>query len=228
MFNIEIEQFISFSEMLLDIIAPLFGIFLFYIIFLLPFGWLQYNGMSDAIKEKTAKGKLAMDKNKFVRKNRKFIILLLFSTVVPLLFFIGKNELQDNCYGSSIIFLMNTASSTLFFLMIFAPMMIWSTPLPKRTVLIVELVIVLYLYAIVLFGYCGYINGKWTRDHDTAKIEIKTNDGTIFDNESYRYINRTHNKVFLLEKNSNRKIILGDEGITYIKIEPLSPTKQVK
>ena len=84
--------------------------------------------------------------------------------------------------------------------------------------MILETVAVFYLFAYVVISYSGRINGEYVRDHDKATFEIKLNDGSILNNNSYRYINQVNDRVFLLDKKTNENMILGNDGIMYMKI----------
>ena len=95
---------------------------------------------------------------------------------------------------------------------------IHSVSRPKRSIIIFETVVMYYIFAIVVFVYCGNINGRYVKDHDKATFEIKLNDGSILNNNSYRYINQVNDRVFLLDKKTNENMIIGNAGITYMKI----------
>ena len=82
--------------------------------------------------------------------------------------------------------------------------------------------IIIYIFAVAAFAYCGNINGRYVRDHDKATFEIKLKDGSILDNHSYRYINQVNDRVFLLDKNTNENMILPNAGIMYMKIHTIS------
>lgn len=83
---------------------------------------------------------------------------------------------------------------------------------------IFEVVIVFYAYAVVLFYIGGEENAKYFKNNDTAQFEIKANDGTLFCDSTYRYINNISDMVFLTEKATGNNVVLSNEGITYMKI----------
>lgn len=183
--GIDISKHISLSEMLLEIISPLFWVSLYYVFLLMFFGWFHYSSTIPLIKKhKEELNKGDYDSDKFNRKNKKFLIGLLISTIIPLVIFIGLNAIRDQFYFPSKLFLFSPSVLSFMILLIFAPPMILSTPTPYRTVLIVELIVSYYIFAAILFSYCGYINGRYIRDKDVAVFEIRTNDGTIYNNGS--------------------------------------------
>ena len=229
-FGINVEQYISLGEMFLDIISPLIFIVTLYLFVLLFFSWFHYNITRQTLKEIQEEKKKeskdnkenSIDENKFYRKNKKFVIGLLISTIIPLLLYIGVNELRGNSNGPSQVFLFSPFFLSFIILMFFAPISIISSSHPQRSFLIVEAVVTYYIYAAILFGYCGNINGRFVRDYDIARFEIKTNNGEVFTDKTYRYINQVHDKVFLLDKSTNNNVILGDDGILYMKFKYLS------
>ena len=81
-----------------------------------------------------------------------------------------------------------------------------------------EVAIVFYTYAVVLFYIGGEESAKYFKNNDTAQFEIKTSDGTLFCDSTYRYINNISDMVFLSEKATGNNVVLNKEGITYMKI----------
>jgi len=83
---------------------------------------------------------------------------------------------------------------------------------------IIAAVLLFYIYALVVFYTSGLESGKYTMDNDLAKFEIRTSDGTVFNDSTYRYIDIMNDKVFLLEKETDYKVILDKEGLVFLKI----------
>lgn len=220
--GIEISKNISLSEMLLEIISPLFFVSLFYVLMLLFFGWFHYCSTIPLIKKhKEESNKVDYDIERFNIKNKKFLIVLLLSTIVPLVIFIGLNVFRDHCYSPSQIFLFSPLMLNFLILLVVAPPMIISTPTPYRMMLIIEAIFAFFIFTSILFGYCGYINGRYIRDNDIAVFEIKTNDGTIYNNNLYRYTDEVSNRIFLIDKTSKHNVIIGKENVIYMKIKPI-------
>lgn len=232
-FGINIEHYISLSEMLLDILFPLIIMVLFYLLILILIYYLLYEDslpffskkLDESIKKyKENEGDKTELYKLFSKKNNRLLKGLFISTISVLIFFIGINELivDENKVPSMISPLLLNFIILLFF----APIFILSTPRPQRSVMIFETVLTYYIFAAIIFGYCGYKEGLYVKNHDTARFEIKINDGKIFDNISYRYFNQINDRVFLLEKESQNKIILGKENILYMKIKYIEPENE--
>lgn len=220
--GIEISKNISLSEMLLEIITPLFFVSLFYVLILLFFGWFHFTSTIPLIKKhKEEKNEVDYDVNRFNIKNKKFLKVLLFSTILPLVIFIGLNAIRDHFYSPSQIFLFPPLVMSFMFLIIFAPPMIISTPNPYRMMFVFEGIVAYFIFTSILFGYCGYINGRYIRDNDIAVFDIKTNDGTIYNNKSYRYTDEVSNRLFLIDKTTKYNVIIGKENVIYMKIKPI-------
>ncbi len=83
---------------------------------------------------------------------------------------------------------------------------------------VIAAVLLFYIYALVVFYTSGLESGKYTMDNDLAKFEIRTSDGTVFNDSTYRYIDIMNDKVFLLEKETDYKVILDKEGLVFLKI----------
>jgi hypothetical protein len=83
---------------------------------------------------------------------------------------------------------------------------------------LLEIILVYYIYAIIIFYISGIDSGNYYKNNDLVKFEIKASDGTCFSDSTYRYINYSNEKIFLLEKETSDNIIIDREGITYIKI----------
>lgn len=87
-----------------------------------------------------------------------------------------------------------------------------------KSIELVEIIIVYYIYAIAIFYISGIDSGNYYKKNDLVKFEIKASDGTCFSDSAYRYINYINEKVFLLEKETSDNIIIDKEGISYLKI----------
>ena len=83
---------------------------------------------------------------------------------------------------------------------------------------VITATLLFYIYAIIVFYTSGLESGKYTMDNDLAKFEIRTSDGTVFNDSTYRYIDIMNDKVFLLEKETGYKVILDKEGLVFLKI----------
>lgn len=234
--GINISQHISLGEMLIDIINPLFFISVLSVFIIMFYSWFHYHASLPVLKEikEEQMNKLSDNeekqtgKPKFYRRNKKFIIGLLVATIIPLVLYISVNVIRDNCYYPGQTFLAAPILLSLTIFLFFAPISIIPTPHPQKMIMIVEAIVAYFIFAAILFGYCGYINGKYIRDYDIAAFEIKTNDGTIFDNNSYRYTNQVNDRVFLFEKNTKNNVIIGKENITYMKIRKLKLVRPKK
>lgn len=229
-FGINIEHYISLSEMLLDIIFPLIIIVFFYLLILIMIYYLLYEDslpyFSKKLDENIQKYKEKEgDKSElyklFSKKNNRLLKVLFISTISVLVLFIGVNELIHD--ENKVPALISPLLLNFIILSFFVPIFILSTPRPQRSVMILESVLTYYIFAAIIFGYCGYKEGLYVKNHDTTHFEIKTNDGKIFDNLFYRYLNQINDRVFLLEKESQNNVILGKENILYMKIKPIKP-----
>lgn len=80
------------------------------------------------------------------------------------------------------------------------------------------MLIVYYFYSIVLFYSCGEAKGESFKSNH-VQFEIKASDGSIFNNKDCLYIGRLNDNVFLMDKNTKEKVILNNEGITFMKIK---------
>lgn len=83
---------------------------------------------------------------------------------------------------------------------------------------LLEIILVYYVYAVVIFYQSGIDSGNYYKNNDLVEFSIKAVDGTEFQNSSYRYINISNERIFLLDKNSNETLILSNEGIAYMKL----------
>lgn len=83
---------------------------------------------------------------------------------------------------------------------------------------VLEIVIVYYIYAILIFYVSGVKSAEYCKLNKDITFEIKTTDGTIFSDSSYCYIENINETVFLMERQNENNIILTSEGIVYIKI----------
>lgn len=224
--GIDISHYITLSEMLIDIIGPLTIISLSFFPYSLFFIWFHYISTYANIKknqkERKDISKAERADNWFYKRNKKFIIFLLISTVVPLVIYISINIIKYDGYYPSQIFIGNPLFMTFVLTSFFAPIFILSTPKPQKSVLIVETAVAIFIYSAILLGYCGYANGKFIRDYDTASFEIKTTDGTLFDNKRYRYTNQVSERVFLLEKSTRTNVVIEKDNISYMKIKMLN------
>lgn len=229
-FGINIEHYISLSEMLLDIIFPLIIIVFFYLLILIMIYYLLYEDslpyfskkLDESIqKYKEKEGDKSELYKLFSKRNNRLLKGLFISTISVLVFFIGVNELIHD--ENKVPALISPLLLNFIILSFFVPIFILSTPRPQRSVMILESVLVYYIFAAIIFGYCGYKEGLYVKNHDITRFEIKTNDGKIFDNLFYRYLNQINDRVFLLEKESQNNVILGKENILYMKIKPIKP-----
>lgn len=87
-----------------------------------------------------------------------------------------------------------------------------------KTIEVVEMIIVFYLYAIVIFYISGNEYGNFIKNNDIATFEIKTSDGEHFCDSTYRYVNIMNDKIFLLEKETGNNIVINQDAISSIKI----------
>lgn len=83
---------------------------------------------------------------------------------------------------------------------------------------VLEIIIVYYIYAVLIFYVSGVKSAEYCKQSKDVTFEIKTSDGTIFNDSSYCYIESINEKVFLMERKNENNIILTSEGIVYIKI----------
>ena len=83
---------------------------------------------------------------------------------------------------------------------------------------VVEVIVIYFIYALIIFYSSGLECGKYTKNNDVAKFELLSTDGTLFSDSTYRYIDIVNDKVFLLEKETGNKVILNNQGIVYLKI----------
>ncbi len=88
-----------------------------------------------------------------------------------------------------------------------------------KPIALLEIILVYYIYAVTIFYKSGVESGKYYKNNDVVEFSIKTNDGTEFNDSSYRYINILNERVFLLEKSTNKNLILTNDGIAYIKVD---------
>lgn len=224
-FGIDVEHYISLSEMLIDIMIPLIFIVIFYTLMIINFYYGIYQNTLPVIRQ-------ALDKNiqkykekegdkseiykLFIKKNNRLLKYLFISTILPLALFIGVSEIKGNIsIGPN---MMVAFSFCFLILLLFAPLFILSTPRPYRSIMILETVVALYIFAAIVFGYSGYKDGKYIKEYDTVQFEIKTSDGSIFDNNAYRFINQTNDRVFILEKSTKKTVVICNDGIIYLKL----------
>lgn len=86
------------------------------------------------------------------------------------------------------------------------------------TIGIVEIVFVYYLYAIIIFLSCGIKSAEYCKLSKDVAFDIKTTDGTLFNDSAYCFIENLNEKVFLMERETGNNIILSNEGVVYIKV----------
>lgn len=237
-FDIEITHFISLGEMFLDITntlliiiaAYLFYVFYFYIYFKFcihyygkGFITTYFAKFNRRIIRKVLRGNpTGKDETSkmeaFYTKPIRYILYLLAALSFSLLIPIAINEISHNYLGQGQDFMALPFFISFLLMMIPVPRIIHSIPSPKKSIYILVTAIIIYIFAVAAFAYCGNINGRYVRDHDKATFEIKLKDGSILDNHSYRYINQVNDRVFLLDKNTNENMILANDGIMYMKI----------
>lgn len=87
-----------------------------------------------------------------------------------------------------------------------------------KPVEVIVAILLFYIYALIVFYTSGLESGKYTMNNDLAKFEIRTSDGIVFTDSTYRYIDIMNDKVFLLEKETDYKVILDKEGLVFLKI----------
>ena len=86
------------------------------------------------------------------------------------------------------------------------------------TIGVVEIVFVYYLYAIIIFLSCGIKSAEYCKVSKDVAFDIKTTDGTLFNDSAYCFIENLNEKVFLMERETGNNIILSNEGVVYIKV----------
>ena len=91
--------------------------------------------------------------------------------------------------------------------------------LQYKPIELLEIILVYYIYAVIIFYKSGIDSGEYYKNNDLVEFSIKASDGTEFNDSTYRYINMLNERVFLLEKSTNKNLILTNEGIVYIKVD---------
>lgn len=232
-FGIDPAHYLSFGEMFHDIILPLFIISIFsFAVFFNLYIFHHYSIKKNIrrfltfIIRNNYSNKTDLDivyyNAEYHRKNNSFVRHLLFALFMSLLACILINEYRDLFMGySRLSIIVPFLLSYFIFLPIYA-LTVMGLPRQIRLLFIIEAVIIVYFYAIIVFGYFGYNSGRFTRNHDTAKFEIKLTDGSTIDDKNYRFINQANDRVFLIEKNTNNNMIIGNDRIYYMKIDYLS------
>ena len=173
----------------------------------------------DVETDNTTEDVESENKKRFLRMNIRYLLFIASVFFFSLLLYVILNATSGrNFCGQSQSFMVIPFIVSTLFLLIPIPVIIGSVSSHKRSIMILETVAVFYLFAYVVISYSGRINGEYVRDYDKATFEIKLNDGSILNNNSYRYINQVNDRVFLLDKKTNENMILGNDGIMYMKI----------
>lgn len=76
-----------------------------------------------------------------------------------------------------------------------------------------------YLFGLVLFFKNGTDSGEYYLHHNQTKFEIKTDDGTMFTDEQYGYVEQLNENIFLFEKKTGEVVILSKSNLNYTKID---------
>ena len=240
------EMFLGIVNILLSIIFMYLGMIL-YVVFVQKYypynlaelgGKLCSNNSTEEIKSEVSTGNEVTEestkdvetdnttedvesenKKRFLRMNIRYLLFIASVFFFSLLLYVILNATSGrNFCGQSQSFMVIPFIVSTLFLLIPIPVIIGSVSSHKRSIMILETVAVFYLFAYVVISYSGRINGEYVRDHDKATFEIKLNDGSILNNNSYRYINQVNDRVFLLDKKTNENMILANDGIMYMKI----------
>ena len=76
-----------------------------------------------------------------------------------------------------------------------------------------------YLFCICVFYHNGTDCASYYKNNNQVTFEIRTNDGTLFSDDEYGYIDQLNNTIFLYEKKTNRATILHISTLNYAKID---------
>lgn len=93
---------------------------------------------------------------------------------------------------------------------------------------LIAIIVIYYVYLVFVFLSGGIKNGEYIKDNPTAAFEIETIDQTVYKDSCYSYIGNTKDFIFLMEKNTDNRIILGNQSIVYCKINHKYPTTFVR
>ena len=76
-----------------------------------------------------------------------------------------------------------------------------------------------FIYAILIFFTSGIESGNYYQENNRVEFEIKTTDGTVYNNSMYSYIGQTNERIFLREKKTDRNVILNSKTFLYSKFD---------
>ena len=74
----------------------------------------------------------------------------------------------------------------------------------------------------------GIKNGEYIKENPTVAFEIETIDRKVYKDSCYGFLGNTKDYVFLIEKATNNKVILGNQSIIYSKINHKHPTTFIR
>ncbi len=232
-FSIEITHFISLGEMFLDITNTLLLIIAAYLFIILYFyiyrrylgkyylitHFARFNRWVIGKVKGNPTGNVETSKmNAFFTMPIRYILYLFAALSLSLLITIAFYEVSNFPIEQGQGLMALPFLFSFVALMVPVPKIVQSIPTPKKSIYILVTVVMFYIFSVAVFAYCGNVNGRYVRDHDKATFEIKLKDGSILNNQSYRYINQVNNRVFLLDKKTNDNMILANDGIMYMKI----------
>lgn len=142
---------------------------------------------------------------------------------------------QDSNYGLS------KAAYGLMLPFVEALILSWFLPMlfPKKVTHIIDFfkkyktidkvaaVVIFYIYSLNVFYKSGLDCGAYYKNSNNISFEIKSTDGTIYNDSLYIYIGKVNNKLFLHDRKSETNCILNDNGSVYIKMADYSDNQSI-
>lgn len=178
--------------------------------------------------EKRQKRREEQEKNRYYHSWKEFVFASLVMVISYYLYLAGmeKGILDIGMSGATIALVFPVFIYCLIPFALYVDKHMFGLPVVRKMsflqykpIELLEIILVYYIYAVIIFYKSGIDSGEYYKNNDLVEFSIKASDGTEFNDSTYRYINMLNERVFLLEKSTNKNLILTNEGIVYIKVD---------